>query len=147
VPDISLGWNSTLEAADWTLAPSGDIATGGDLENAVFLSLFTDCAAPADFTPPDGDPRGWWADAFTGDPFGSWLWLLPWTAHSRLQTLQLAKSYSDLALAWLISDGIGASIDVTPFWLNGSALALKVVVTEPSGAVSRFTYSWAWSQT
>jgi phage gp46-like protein len=113
----------------------------------VLVSLFTDKRATEDYAPPPGDPdlRGWWADAYTADPIGSNIWQLE--RHTKTSdTLNLAISYARQSLQWLIADGVASKVDVIAEWQGDGALvlAMQVTITEPSGSISRFKYSWAW---
>src|SRR5690242_20637804 len=123
--DIDLTWDNTSGTADWSFAV-GDLATGSDIETAVLVSLFTDRTASADFQPSDGttDRRGWWGDMFApARPVGSRLWQLERAKKvGNASILQQARGYCNEALAWLVEDGIAASVDVKTQWLSATAL-------------------------
>jgi phage gp46-like protein len=147
--DLTTFWNAAEGRGDWALA-GPDLASGADLETAVVISLFTDRRADADDRIPDGtqDPRGWWGDAQRTRPLGSKLWLLE-RAKKTEQTRLAAKDYVDDALAWLVEDGIAASVETAVAWQDGRApqgvLGIVVTITEPGGAPPRvFNYEWAW---
>jgi phage gp46-like protein len=146
--DIALVMDPTQLRGDWQMAGS-DLLSGADLETAVLVSLFTDAWAGADFTPPDGsaDLRGWWADTYTGDPIGSRLWTLE-RATKTQATLNLAIQYANEALAWLVTDGLAASVAVFAEWQGdeGAFLAMSITITEPSGQVTVFQYGSVWSE-
>ncbi len=135
MPDIFLAWNNATGTADWS-------ATGTDLETAIILSVFTDAAAAPDVVPPDGDPRGWWATAYSGTEIGSQLWQLERGVVSAA-TLAQAIGTAQASLQWLIDNNVAASVTVTGQW-QGAMLALAVAVTEPDGTVKQFNYGWAW---
>ena len=135
MPDIFLAWNNATGAADWS-------ATGTDLETAIILSLFTDAAAAPDFAPPDGDPRGWWATAYSGTEIGSRLWQLERGVVSPA-TLALAIGTAQAALKWLIDSNVAATITVNGEW-QGAMLALAIKLIQPDGTVRQFNYGWAW---
>lgn len=144
--DITVVWNPVMARGDWAMG-DGDILTGGDLATSVLISLFTDKRATEDYVPPPGDidRRGWWADAYAVDQIGSNLWQLE--RHTKTQdTLNLAISYAQVALQWMIDDGVASTVAVVAEWQGDSALvlAMQVTITEATGAISLFKYSWAW---
>lgn len=116
----------------------GDLATDSGLHAAVFVSLFTDRRASADDAIPDGtdNRRGWWADGWPeipGDLVGSRLWLL--AREKQLpDVLQRARTYAEEALAWLVEDGVAATVAVTAEWAAAGILGLHVVITMADGS-------------
>ena len=111
--------------ADMRLTATG-LATGQTLETAVVTSLLT---AP-----------GWWANTYETDDWGCRLLELR-RAHRITRTLRQAEDYARQALAWLIKDGVVASIAVAAEW-QGTRLALSVVVTQPGQATTQFSFVW-----
>jgi phage gp46-like protein len=143
--DVLLQWDNTNTIGDWSLA-LGDLQTGQDLETACLVSLFTDKLATPDFQPTNPDRRGWWGDPYNDEPLGSNLWQLE-RAHKTRDTLGLAQRYASDALQWLITDGIAQNVAVDTTWANAvntTFLAIRIVITEPNGSETRFTYGWAW---
>ena len=130
------------------------LATGDDLETAVYLSLFTDARARDDDITPSGDGRrrGWWGDAVPptilgvqvdNDRFGSRLWLLA----RELQlpsALVRARAYAVEALQWLLDDGVAAAVDVVASWPRDEWLLLTVTVTRPDGAAESYAWEANW---
>lgn len=144
--DIALAWNPATGQAEWSVV-DGQLVGGSDLETAVIVSLFTDRVLPADQSPPDGsgDRRGWWADTYREMPIGSLLWTLERRAISnRSALLAEAKAYCIDALAWLVSDGVAGTVQVTTLWLNPNTIGIAITITEPTGSTSTFQYAWAW---
>ena len=94
---------------DWSFAPGTGLAQGADLATAVLLSLFTDALAGEGDVVPDGstDRRGWWGNTV----LGSRLWLYD-RAKQTGEVLDGIRAAIADALAWLISDGIAAAVDV-----------------------------------
>jgi phage gp46-like protein len=146
--DVLLQWDNLNTIGDWVLA-DGDLQIGQDLETACLVSLFTDKLATPDFTPTDGtsDRRGWWADPYNDRPLGSNLWQLE-RAHKTRNTLGLAQRYASEAMQWLVADGVAKAVAVDTQWLTpsgaGTFLAIRIVITQPDGSMTRFTYGWAW---
>jgi phage gp46-like protein len=135
---------------DYAADPPG-LAEDAGLKTAVLLSLFTDRRAGPDEVPPDGtdDRRGWWADAFTadGDVLGSRLWLLA-RAKNVPNVLVLARSYAEEALAWLVEDGVAASVAASaaavPLAGGASALALTVDIERPDQPAVQYRFQRTW---
>lgn len=146
--DVLVQWDNRATIGDWVLA-DGDLQSGQDLETACLVSLFTDKLATPDFHPTDGtsDRRGWWADPYNDQPLGSNLWQLE-RAHKTRNTLGLAQRYASEALQWLVADGVAQAVAVDTQWLQpsggGTFLAIRIVITQPDGSMTRFTYGWAW---
>lgn len=144
--DIALSWDAALFGADIAVA-GGDLVTDDGLRTAVILSLFSDARARDDDALPDAgsDRRGWWGDVAASpadDRTGSRLWLL---ARSKNLPAVLAnvRDYVREALAWLIEDGVAASIDIVAETPRRDALALGVTINRPGGAAGRrFDFVW-----
>lgn len=143
---------------DLTLRPVGPPDFGGDLifdgsdlalddglNTALLVSLFSDRRAePDDELPdPDGSRRGWWGDALgtDGDRIGSRLWLL--TRRKQLpETRQLFLEFTREALAWLLEDGVAASVEVDASWRSQGILLVEALIVRPDGRSIRFDYAW-----
>ena len=135
---IYLAWDQTNMRCDWS-------ATGSALESAVLLALFTDRVATPDFKPRDGNPRGHWSDAITGQQAGSNLWQLDQAKMTDVN-VALAQNTAQLALQPLIDAGVASAIDVTAE-RQGQSCAMRITITAPTGTVNQFRYAWAWNQT
>jgi phage gp46-like protein len=144
MPDIQTVWTPLQGRGDWQVA-GADLASGHDLATAVLISLFSDAKADPDDVIPDGshNPRGWWGDAFRGQPLGSKLWLLD-RAKQTEATRLAAEDHAATALQWLVDDGIAESVTVAASWDKPGFLALLVTITEPDGRKAVFNYQWAW---
>jgi phage gp46-like protein len=145
MPDISLLWDPATGHGDWLLAGQ-DLAAGDDLETAVLVSLFTDRQADPDDPIPDGtqNRRGWWGDAGRARPLGSKLWLIERAKQTEQTRLQARDHIAD-ALAWLVEDGVAASVDVVTSWQRPGLLSAVITIAEPDGSANRvFNYEWAW---
>jgi phage gp46-like protein len=145
--DLTLVWDNVNQHADWQVGV-GDLVSGNTLQTAVIRSLFTDKRAPAGTTLPypSADLRGCWSDSYTGIQIGSLLWLLERTAIGDRTTLLLqAETYASDALAWLITEGVAATINVTATFAGPDTIALSIELVEPSGAVNQFQFAWVWA--
>lgn len=144
--DAALVWNPN-GYADIALA-GGDLAHDDGLETAVILSLFTDARAGADDGLDAGaDPRGWWGDvgnATPGDAYGSKLWLIA-RAKQLAEVAERARGWAADALAWLVEDGVAASVDVTAEWIAQGQLALAVAITRPGPGATERRFQYVWS--
>jgi phage gp46-like protein len=150
--DLALSWNPTIGAFDLSVA-EGDLAADDGLRTAVIVSLFTDrLAAPDDPLPTsDGDRRGWWGDTNPpgrprGDLIGSKLWLLK-RAKATEQTRQRAMAYAREVLAWMITDGVAAKVDVAAGWrgLDGLELRIRISRQNAAGQVVEHVFDLFWS--
>jgi phage gp46-like protein len=141
----ALVWDNDNLRADLVAGSQGLITDPG-LTTQVLISLFTDARArPGDVLPDASgasaralaalNRRGWLGDALStiqGDRIGSRLWLLS-RAKQTEQTRRQAITYANEALAWLIGDGLAASVTVTAAWAGRGILGLAVVITPPGG--------------
>lgn len=153
--DVRTTWSPDTAPmhGDWLMAPPG-LATDADLETAVVLSLFTDALAEPDDVIPDrsDDRRGWWAnqDAPEDLELGSRLWLLS-REKSTEDTRRRAEEYAAEALAWLLTDGVAARVDVEAEYrevgpVPPTTLTLLVRIVRDDGSVYDHRYAWAWAQ-
>lgn len=145
--DIRTTWAGFVQGADYALEGAG-FAEDGGLGTAVILSLFSDRRAdPEDDLPErETDPRGWWGDIepLAADyVLGSRLWLLGRDKESA-ETLAKAKLYTEEALAWLITSGAAAAVDVTASVLRRGVLLLEVGITRPDRTQQTWQYTWDW---
>jgi phage gp46-like protein len=142
--DIAISWSQD-GSADWTLLAGGHLAEAPPLATAVYVSLFTDRRAGDDdkLAPGETDRRGWWGDLLDDQPIGSRLWLLRRAKHLP-ETLRLAQDYMREALAWLISDGIAARVEVAAAWQTTSRIAATITIQRLDGATETVRAAWAW---
>jgi phage gp46-like protein len=141
---IGLGYG-----ADWVL--DGSLLAGdAGLMTAVIISLWTDARALDDDALPPGqsDRRGWWGDSFPvaeRDRFGSRLWLL--RASKQLQeSLNLARTYAEEALAWLVDDGVARKVEVETWIVRFEVMGLLARIHKPDGTVVPLKFEVLWSK-
>jgi phage gp46-like protein len=143
--DLALAWDPAAAAADLVL-DGFDLAVDDGLRTAVIVSLFTDRRAELDDELPagDGDRRGFWADSVAppakGDLTGSRIWLLD-RGGGTADTGRKLENYAREALAWMIKDGVAASIDLVGSTTARGQLQLGLVIHRPTGP-SRFDFVW-----
>jgi len=142
--DLALFWDTERFAADVVVGPV-DLATDEGLEAAIIASLFTDARARDDDPlPDDAGRRGWWGDSLeaVGEPrLGSRLWLLG-REKQLPKVVERARAYVQEALAWLVADGVAASVETTAEIVRTGVLGIGVVVTRPGAASRRFDFVW-----
>ena len=137
-----------LEGDPLSILDGGDAL--GTLAQVVLISLFSwRVAEEGDALPVAGVRNGWWADAFAddGDRFGSRLWLLG-RARPDLAAVNAARGYAIEALAWIVTDGLAARVDVTAERVGRDAIGLGVTVQrdDGTGVVLRFDDFWGAMQ-
>lgn len=145
--DIAVTWDSLALRGDWVIK-NGGLAIDAGLHTSVLVSLFTNRRAPPDWKPPGGSPQtrgGYFGDSYTRRPLGSWLWLL-WRSSvgDEKVTLQQAKRYCEIALQWLIDDGIAATVVIQTGWIKPGVMGITGVITKPDGLTVPFRYPWLW---
>lgn len=119
------------------------------LQTAVILSLLTWRRADSEDPVPDKtDLKGWWGDSFPeveGDFFGSKLWIVQ-NMPATEETLQLAKTYAEEALQWMLDDGIVESVDVTDLQVQdratGLVLAGRIGLKRPGQVAVSWVDMW-----
>ena len=149
--NIALLFDSATGTADLALS-GGDLVTYDGLRTAVIISLFTDARARDDDPlPQDGaDRREWWGDCANDDPndrIGSRLWLLAWEKAVDATAIR-ARDICREALAWLVTDGIAASVDIVCSLARvtaaraTAALRIAITIVRPSGARLAIDFLW-----
>ena len=82
---------------------------------------------------------------YEGDAFGSRLWLLE-RAKLTAETIRLARSYAEEALAWLVEDGIAEAVAVEVHRQGRGGLGIGVTITRGTGTLApedlRFSFLW-----
>lgn len=141
--DIALLWSNSALGADFALQ-QGQLATDDGLRTAIIISLFSDGRARDDDVLPSGDDRrGWWGDAFLppNDRIGSRMWLLEREKLTTATLLRL-RDYAREALAWLIEDGIAASVNVIVERQGMDRANIGVEIIRPDRTITRFDHVW-----
>ena len=106
----------------------GEPLVDNGLETSVYLSLYTH--------------RGWWGDR----EFGSDLHLLGREKFAP-GIEKTAKGWAEVALQWLIDEGVAKSVTVTAERQAGGILALGIVVDRvDTGDVEKYNYNWEASK-
>lgn len=140
--DIALVFNEDTLTADLAIQ-DGDLLSDDGLDTAVVMSLFTDARASDDDDIPDGtdDKRGWWADAYLDQPFGSKLWLLS-RAKELPETLLRAEHYAKQALQWLVDDGVAREVTAEASYPRPGMLALLISIRRPRDIQGQWQRIW-----
>lgn len=143
--DIRLIMDSDAQALDLVLS-GAELELDDGLQTAVLVSLFSDRRAADDEAVGDGDRRGWWGDVYPaveGDRTGSRLWLLR-RAKATAETAAKIREYAREALAWLVEDGVAASIEAEAEVVGLGRIDWSVAIYRPAaGAPARFPFVWS----
>lgn len=142
--DISTQWNPDAGYGDFVVVPPS-LASGNDLETAIFLSIFTDRQAGPDDVIPDGTTirRGWWADDLNY-PLGSRLWLLSRSKATK-DVLRRAHDYVTEAVQWLLDDGVVAKFNIYCEFTTPTMLGIQIVPYDRDGNILAVNYRHLWS--
>ena len=149
--DIAITWDPPNLRGDWT-ALLGGLATDEGLRSAVLVSLFTWRRASPDYVPPAGsgaERHGHWSDTYTGRQIGSRLWQLRRAKKTDDTTLlNLAQTYCQEALQWLLDDGVATQVFVRATWhgqsIGATVIDLYVNISRPGSDQIGFAFAWAW---
>ena len=122
---------------------SGRILDDESLTTMVTIALFSDAPARDGDGVPEGERRGFWADAYREDPsenpLGSRLWLLR-RAKQTTETLRKAEDFAVEALEFMTRRGIARSVAAAASWLRSGVLLLETAITRPDGR--RWHHKW-----
>lgn len=138
----------------WRATMSRSLDTRQWIRGWVINQLATRAAATCNDSPVINKAGGWWADGYRKDNFrsGSKLWTLQWSK-SINETMQIAKTYAEDALAYLVTWQIATSVEVVVAYVNKAVLTLTVNIKGPNLDVSvsltgenRPDSSWLWQE-
>ena len=141
--DIALTYDNTQLSGGYSIA-NGDLATGGDLYNAIYISLLTwRKPANTDLVDLSTYQHGFWADAFTGLTTGSRLYLLQ-NSKLNYETASRAKTYITEALQWMLDQGVAEQIVVKTDIpaLNTLMIYIDIYKTDGTNTVVKFDNLW-----
>lgn len=131
--DLRLKFQPARAGADLVLGPV-DLEADDSLDTAILMSLGSNARV-------DGK-GGWWGDAYLVDPIvGSRLWTL--AGKFTPDTLRTAERYAGEALAWIVNQGLAASVDVVASF-RAEVLRLNITLSRPSGPL-RYDVEILWS--
>lgn len=143
--DIKFFYDSIPPADIQVVQDKPDLFRDPGFETAVIIMLMTDTrASDEDVLPDKNDTRqGWWADALTGTPIGSKIWLLrrsPLTG----TTLAALAQYTRDALQPLIDEGIADNIETSAerAGLNKVKFTGKIIRVDNSNVFFQFFNNW-----
>jgi phage gp46-like protein len=119
-----------------------DFEQENGLRSAVIISLFTDRRAEDDEV--NGESlRGWWADTYENEKFGSKLWLLDREKQTN-ENLNRAQEYTDQALQWLIEENVASEIVVGTNYPETGRLNIDITIYKPDGEEINFQFDSNW---
>jgi len=120
-----------------------DLALSDSLQSAVALSLGCFVRSGATGTATlSNQIGGWWGNALNELPMGSEIWKLFSTKISD-KSADAAAKMAEKALAWMITDGVAKSIDVTGEAFR-TGVNLRVRVQKPDRTDDTFVYQVNW---
>lgn len=127
-------------------ASGSGLALDPTLATLVSCSLFCDALVDADEADRAGAASrgGYWADAYTGDAWGSKLWILARAKPTRA-TAQACEAAARDALDWMIAAGIAESVEASAVIVSGvygAALELTIRIRRPAHLVAKFQEIW-----
>ena len=115
---------------------------------AVTISLLTDARASKEDDPQSPTLLGgFWGDSYPqvpGRPGGSKLWLLR-GRKATAETLGLAKTYCEQALAWLVEDGAAEEVLVTIERVSDTVVGARIFIRRPREPKAVFAGRWMYT--
>jgi phage gp46-like protein len=149
--DIRIVWDPATGTGDLNMLGSG-LELGCDLETASLVSMFTDARSDPGDIVYDTDPRGWWADTYSGledpaliaipdDRIGSKIW----QAFARPRTQDTLNWLRDEAIrchGWMVTDGVASAVDATTFFTSQGGIG-AIVTIAANGVPNVFHYVWS----
>jgi phage gp46-like protein len=121
-----------------------DFASAEGFETAIPLSYFTDSRAPAVQVQQAEKRRGWVGNILYADierELGGLLWILD-QARNTQDTRNLARSFCEGSLKWMIDDGVARSIEIEVVQPNDSEIRILTNITKPDNTVAAYTTLW-----
>lgn len=126
-----------------------DLATGTDIYTAVIISLFSWARAKAEDDVPKNSPKyGWWGDQISDDTnhrTGSRLWLMKRYKLTQA-TANIATHFIKEALAWMITDGVISSMEITPEIAKDGKMDVNIRLYRYGEQMINLRYSELWKQ-
>jgi phage gp46-like protein len=121
-----------------------DFASAEGFETAIPTSYFTDARAPAVQVQEAQDRRGWAGNILTIDierELGGLLWILE---QSRIteDTLNLAKSFAQESLQWMLDDNIARQVTVKVEQTGNREIRIFTDITTIDNTVQRYVTLW-----
>lgn len=143
--DIKLFLDNAINEGISPKLENGDLVADDGLETAVIISLFSDRRITDDQLPLGQiSKRGWWGDLFSEvdqDLTGSRFWILQ--REKRITaTLRRFEDYAKEALAWMVEDGVAASVTAVASYNERNYLFLDIVIKKPKGNSFNYRVNW-----
>lgn len=120
-----------------------DLSLSDSLQGAVALSLGCFVRSGATGTATlSNQIGGWWGNALNELPMGSEIWKL-FSSKISDKSADAAAKMAENALAWMVTDGVAKSIDVTGEAFR-TGVNLRVRVQKPDRTDDTFVYQVNW---
>jgi phage gp46-like protein len=112
-----------------------------ELEQAVYISLFTDKRITFDETPPrENDRRGWFGNAIDNSDIGSRLWILQ--TEKMIDILDTVQAYCLEALQWIIDDQVASEITVNVSQRDRYSVDIETIISKGNNLNKRYFFTW-----
>ena len=122
----------------------GDFNSVDGFETAIATSYFTDSRAPSVQVQAAQNRRGWVGNILYADierELGGLLWVLD-QARITDDTLNLAKTFAQDSLAWMVEDGIARNVAVSVEKAGYRTIKILTNVTTLDNTVLRYVTLW-----
>lgn len=121
-----------------------DFQSAEGFESAIPVSLFTDSRAPSVQVQEAKDRRGWVGNILFADierELGGLLWILE---QSRIteDTLNLAKTFAEDSLNWMVEDGLARNVSATVLQDGNRSIKIFTNITTIDNTVLRYVTLW-----
>lgn len=123
---------------------NNDFASAQGFETAIPVSLFTDARASSVQVPQAQNRRGWVGNilyATLDRQLGGLLWTLS-QARLTQNTINLAKSYAEGSLQWLLEDGLARSIQISVIKASIREIKILIDIFTIDNTVQRYIILW-----
>ena len=123
---------------------SADFASAEGFETSIPVSLFTDARAPAVQVQEAQGRRGWVGNILFADierELGGLLWILD-QARLTENIINLAKTFAEESLNWMVEDGIARNINATVVQDGLRSVKIFTNITTIDNTVQRYVTLW-----
>lgn len=121
-----------------------DFEAADGFETAIPTSFFSSARAPATQVQEAKNRRGWVGNilyAVDDRELGGLLWTLDQTRLTN-DTLNIAKSYAEASLQWMLDDGIARSIRITVEKTSARSIQILTDIVTIENTVQRYITLW-----
>lgn len=123
---------------------SHDFKSAEGFESAIPVSLFSDSRAPSVQVQEAKDRRGWVGNILFADierELGGLLWILD-QARITEDILNLAKTFAEDSLNWMVEDGLARNVNATVLQDGSRSIKIFTNITTIDNTVLRYVTLW-----